>query len=67
MQYDWFMYHLRSTYKDRLDFPFKVGRYNSQQSYAMWPRGRLNRSESSSDDEWTHSMMVNYEDDFLKT
>ena len=24
MQHDWFMYHLRSTYKNRLDFPFKV-------------------------------------------
>ena len=23
MQHDWFMYHLRSTYKNRLDFPFK--------------------------------------------
>ena len=23
MQLDWFMYHLRSTYKNRLDFPFK--------------------------------------------
>ena len=22
MQHDWFMYHLRSTYKNRLDFPF---------------------------------------------
>ena len=24
MQHDWFMYHLRSTYKNRLDFPFKA-------------------------------------------
>ena len=23
MQHDWFMYYLRSTYKNRLDFPFK--------------------------------------------
>ena len=23
MQHDWFMYHLRSTYKNRPDFPFK--------------------------------------------
>ena len=23
MQHDWFMYHLRSAYKNRLDFPFK--------------------------------------------
>ena len=23
MQHDWFMYHLRSTYKNRLEFPFK--------------------------------------------
>ena len=35
----------------------------------MWPRGRLNRSEPSSDDEWRHSlkMMVNYEDDYKNT
>ena len=34
----------------------------------MWPTGRLNRSEPSSDDEWRHSlkMMVNYEDDYKK-
>ena len=24
MQHDWFMYHLRSTYKNRLDFPFNL-------------------------------------------
>ena len=24
MQHDWFMYHLRSTYKNRLDFPFNM-------------------------------------------
>ena len=29
MQYDWFMYHLRSTYKNRLDFPFKHCLYRS--------------------------------------
>ena len=23
MQRDWFMYHLRSTYKNRLEYPFK--------------------------------------------
>ena len=23
MQHDWFMYHLRSTYENCLDFPFK--------------------------------------------
>ena len=34
----------------------------------MWPRGRLNRCEPSSDDEWEHSLklMLNYEDDYLK-
>ena len=30
MQHDWFMYHLRSTYKNRLDFPFKDQRYNDK-------------------------------------
>ena len=29
MQHDWFMYHLRSTYKNRLDFPFKTNLYTS--------------------------------------
>ena len=24
MLHDWFMYHLRSTYKNRLDFPFNL-------------------------------------------
>ena len=24
MQCDWFMYHLRSTYKNRLEYPFNV-------------------------------------------
>ena len=29
MQHDWFMYHLRSTYKNRPDFPFKdIGKHN---------------------------------------
>ena len=27
MQHDWFMYHLRSTYKNRPDFPFKQCSY----------------------------------------
>ena len=34
----------------------------------MWPRGRLNRSEPSIDDEWGHSVkvMVIYENDYVK-
>ena len=28
MQDDWFMYHLRSTYKNRPDFPFNRSKYN---------------------------------------
>ena len=34
----------------------------------MWPRGRLNSSEPSSDDELGHSLkiMVNYGDDYIK-
>ena len=35
MQHDWFMYHLRSTYKNRLDFPFKFKALSI--SYAMLP------------------------------
>ena len=31
MQHDWFMYHLRSTYKNRLEFPF-----NHHHSYIMY-------------------------------
>ena len=27
MQHDWFMYHLRSTYKNRLDFPFNCDKW----------------------------------------
>ena len=32
MQHDWFMYHLKSTYKNRLDFPFKA---NSSNDYIV--------------------------------
>ena len=27
MQHDWFMYHLRSTYKNRLDFLFNLSSF----------------------------------------
>ena len=50
MQHDWFMYRLRSTYKNRPDFPFKVSTIliatilqTYQQSNFLFRKGKLNR------------------------
>ena len=38
MQRDWFMYHLRSNYKNRLEFPFKSFISES------WEKGNTHRA-----------------------
>ena len=54
MQHDWFMYHLRSTYKNRLDFPFKT------QTHSGWREGGGGGAFQTSQWHTSHALVSQY-------